>query len=105
MAGELDVDAVCVANHQMAIGVLRALAEAGRMVADDVSVVGFDDGAEAECLVPPLSMVRLDFCAVGRAAVGLLLCLVNSDERDGHVVAPTELVVRTSSIRDHDARD
>ena len=47
LAREADVTAVFVANDQMALGLLRALREAGRRVPEDVSVVGFDDLPEA----------------------------------------------------------
>lgn len=36
----------------MALGVLRALHEAGRRVPDDVSVVGYDDIPEAAHFLP-----------------------------------------------------
>jgi DNA-binding LacI/PurR family transcriptional regulator len=54
LASEPDLTAVFVANDEMAIGVIRALAEAGRAVPDDVSVVGFDDIPAAPYLSPPL---------------------------------------------------
>ena len=46
------VTAVFVANDHMALGLLRAMHEAGRRVPEDVSVVGFDDIPEAEYLRP-----------------------------------------------------
>ena len=57
-----DVTAVFCANDQMALGLLRALCEAGRVRCPrDVSVVGFDDIPEAAYLIPPLTTVRQDF--------------------------------------------
>ncbi len=50
LAREADVTAVFVANDQMALGLIRALHEAGRRVPEDVSVVGFDDLPEARVL-------------------------------------------------------
>ena len=52
--------AIFVANDHMAMGVLRALAEAGRRVPDDVSVFGYDDVPEAEFQMVPLSTVAID---------------------------------------------
>ena len=68
-----DVTAVFAANDHMALGLLRALHEAGRSVPGDVSVVGFDDVAEAACFWPPLTTVQQDFEEVGRQCVALLL--------------------------------
>ncbi|MDP9794150.1 DNA-binding LacI/PurR family transcriptional regulator [Catenuloplanes nepalensis] len=67
------VTALFVANDQMALGVLRALWERGVRVPDDISVVGFDDIAEAGYTIPPLSTVRLLFPAQGRHLVDRLL--------------------------------
>ncbi len=61
------------ANDQMALGVLRAFHEAGVSVPGDVSVVGFDDTAEAGDFWPPLTTVRQDFEGVGELCVSLLL--------------------------------
>jgi DNA-binding LacI/PurR family transcriptional regulator len=89
--------AVFVANDQMALGVLRALAEAGRRVPEDVSVVGFDDLPEAAYFTPPLTTVRQDFVELGRRAVGLILRVLGG-EQDASVplVEPT-LLVRSST--------
>lgn len=91
-----DLTALFVANDDMAFGVLRALAEAGRRVPADVAVVGMDDVALAAYAVPPLTTVRQPFTAVGQAAVRALLL------GDGApVVYAPELVVRRScGVRD-----
>lgn len=99
IAAREDVTAVFCANDQMALGLMRALSEAGRSVPDGpcgVSVVGFDDIPEAAYLIPPLTTVRQDFQAVGHRAIEILRAAL------GHVPAPEglispELVVRASS--------
>lgn len=99
-----DVDAVFVANDQMAIGVLRALQESGLSVPDDVSVVGFDDSPEAGYLIPPLTTVHQDFPEVGRRAIAVLhAAIVGGTEDVDRLVEPT-LVVRASTTP-RDARD
>ena len=50
LSGEPAVTAVFVANDQMALGLLRAMHEAGREVPGELSVVGFDDIPEAAVL-------------------------------------------------------
>ena len=65
--------AVFAADDQIALGVLRALCEAGRPAPGDVSVVGFDDRPESAFLSPPLTTIRLDLAAAARKTVGLLL--------------------------------
>ena len=93
-----EVTAVFAANDQMALGVLRAFAEHGRRVPDDVSVVGFDDLPESEYFTPPLTTVRQDFAEVGRRGVAQLLAQIETGDRAEHRVriAPA-LVVRQST--------
>jgi DNA-binding LacI/PurR family transcriptional regulator len=92
------VTAVFCANDQMAIGVLRALTEAGRAVPREVSVVGFDDIPEAPYLLPPLTTVRQDFAELGQHSMQLLVTQISTGVRtDGHVRFPPRLVVRDSA--------
>lgn len=76
LAADPTVTAVFAANDQMALGVLRALHEAGRRVPEDVSVVGFDDLPEAAYFTPPLTTLRQDFELEGRLGVRMLLAQV-----------------------------
>jgi DNA-binding LacI/PurR family transcriptional regulator len=100
LAGRDDVDAVFVANDQMALGLLRALHEAGIRVPQDVLVAGFDDVPEAAYYTPPLTTVRQDFAAVGRRSIELLLDQVGGRRRRGpQAVVPPELIIRQSSQR------
>ncbi|MEI5676394.1 MULTISPECIES: LacI family DNA-binding transcriptional regulator [unclassified Nocardioides] len=91
-----DVTAVLCANDQMALGLLRALSEAGLSVPGDVSVVGFDDIPEAAYLIPPLTTVRQDFTAVGRRAIEIIQAALAGTPGPERLIGP-ELVVRASS--------
>lgn len=88
--------AVFVANDQMALGLLRAVADAGRTVPGDVAVVGFDDVPDAADFRPPLSTVRQDFDALGTRAVEALVAAIDGAP-PGIDLTPTRLVVRDSS--------
>jgi DNA-binding LacI/PurR family transcriptional regulator len=92
------VTAIFAANDQMALGVMRALHELGRDIPGDVSIVGFDDMAEAGSFWPPLTTIHQDFPAVGRLSIRKLLAKVSgaSTENDKTSV-PTELIVRGST--------
>ena len=72
--------AIFAANDQMALGVLRAMNEAGRDP-DDVSVVGFDDIPEAPYFTPPLTTVRQDFIEVGSRSLRLLVRMIDAGHR------------------------
>lgn len=70
------ITAVFVANDRMALGVIRALAERGIQVPDDISVAGIDDIPEAAYFGPPLTTVRVDFSQAGRVAAASLIGLI-----------------------------
>jgi DNA-binding LacI/PurR family transcriptional regulator len=92
------VTAIFVANDQMALGVLRAMHEAGRSIPGDLSVVGFDDIPESPYFTPPLTTIRQDFNEMGSRGVHLLLRMMEAGEPvpSGPAVVP-ELVVRAST--------
>ncbi|QOR71620.1 LacI family DNA-binding transcriptional regulator [Ruania alkalisoli] len=103
LAADPDVTAVFVGNDQMAIGLLRALTEAGRRVPEDVSVVGFDDIPDAEYLPVPLTTVKQDFQELADRAVEMFTSLVDegatnhADHHDDRLIVTPELVVRRST--------
>ena len=92
------VTAVFVANDQMALGVLRAMHEAGRRVPRDLSVVGFDDVPESAFFMPPLTTVRQDFLEMGERSFRLLLEAIEAGGpvQRRELIQP-ELVVRQST--------
>lgn len=91
-----DATAVFVANDQMALGALRAFADAGRRVPEDVAVVGFDDIVDAAEYRPPLTTVRQDFDALGARAVAALVAAIEGGPHTGETV-PATLIVRASA--------
>ena len=100
LAADPSVTAIFCANDRIALGVLRALHEAGRRVPEDISVVGFDDMPDSPFYLPPLTTVRQDFGELGRRSLALMLEHL-SGSADGkppsHVQIAPELVVRGSS--------
>lgn len=100
IAADPDVTAVFCGNDHMALGLLRALAEQGRRVPDDVSVVGFDDIPESAYFLPPLTTVRQDFGELGRRALGVLVEMINGGQPPGSCLRiPPHLVARASAGR------
>lgn len=97
LTADREVTAVFCANDQIATGLLLAFHEAGRLVPDDISVVGFDDQPETAYLVPPLTTVRQDFELVGERAVdAITAAIVHSDPAPASLISP-ELVIRRST--------
>ena len=89
--------AIVVASDPMAIGVMRALHEAGIMVPAEISVFSFDDIDSAAYLNPSLSTVKVHTEEMGRTAVKLMYDRLHSNRvLPLKVILPTELVVRDS---------
>jgi LacI family transcriptional regulator len=96
--------AVVASNDQVAIGAIRALHELGLRVPDDVSVVGFDDTPVASYTVPSLTTVAVPAGDLGRAAVALLVTILEG-KRAGSIVLPCALRIRESTAGTHGGRD
>jgi DNA-binding LacI/PurR family transcriptional regulator len=70
----------------------------GRKSPYDIAIVGFDDIAAAAAAIPPLSTIRVDKEALGRAGVELLLH--KPDENASQITVPVQMIVRESSCDD-----
>lgn len=92
----IDFDAIFAGDDDAAIGAIRALKTGGRLVPNDVAVVGFDDVPFARYISPPLTTVRAPIEEVGREAVRQLKSLMDGQQADGLVLMRTELVIRES---------
>src|SRR5450631_109640 len=89
--------AVFAANDQMALGLLRALHEAGLRVPEDVSVVGFDDVPESGYFTPPLTTVRQDFPELGQRVMALVLRVLAGEINASEPLVEPMLVIRSST--------
>jgi len=92
-------DAVFCVNDPLAFGVLDACRfDLGLQVPRDVSVVGFDDVAEAAHQGYDLTTVRQDIGALAAAGVDMLLRRLDApDSRAQHLLLPGTLVRRGSA--------
>lgn len=99
LAADADVTAVLAGNDEVAVAVLRALAEKGRRVPDDVSVIGFDDQPLAALVTPALTTVAQDFVELGRRAFHLLSGQLGDSDAPQTASVPARLVVRESTAR------
>ncbi|WP_240721561.1 substrate-binding domain-containing protein [Pseudarthrobacter sp. NamE5] len=97
LGAERQVTALFVGNDQMALGVLRAFAEANVRVPQDVSIVGFDDQPESGYFTPPLTTVRQDFEELGRRCVDVMLRGIAANAVEGSIFVPPHLVLRSST--------
>ncbi len=92
-------DAVFCAGDTIAAGAIRAIHEAGLRVPEDIAVVGFDDLDIAMIFQPHLTTVRHNVQHVGFTAAQLLIDILDGRvQHPHHIVLPTELIVRGSTV-------
>ena len=96
LAEGIEFDAVFAGDDDAAFGVYRALKTAGRLIPQDVAVVGFDDVQFSRYLSPALTTVRAPIEEVGREAVRQLTRLINGEQAQALTLMRTELVIRES---------
>ncbi len=90
--------ALVVINDLLAIGVMRAAADLGLRIPDDVSVASFDDLPIARYLNPRLTSVYRDTRAEGQQAAKLLFERMEYPGTPSRTVEmPTKLIVREST--------
>ncbi|GAA3566676.1 LacI family DNA-binding transcriptional regulator [Microlunatus spumicola] len=90
--------AVFASDSVIALGVLRAIADAGFAVPGDVAVVAGDEPAWSRVTTPPLSTVTQPVAALGRAALELVTRrLADPTSPCTDVVLPTTFQARAST--------
>jgi DNA-binding LacI/PurR family transcriptional regulator len=85
-------------NDELALGVYRAVREAGRRVGRDVAVIGCDD-IGGEFFDPPLTSMAVPFKEISRIAWNLLRERIESPDLPGRLVAITPQLVERESSR------
>ena len=93
-------DGVFALTDSSAFGALRALADRGIRVPDEVQVVGFDNVRAGEYSVPRLTTVEPDNDAMADEIVRIMLARLGAEESGGEPIRhlmPTRLVVREST--------
>jgi LacI family transcriptional regulator len=90
--------AIFAYNDFMAVGVIKALKEAGVKVPDDMALVGYDDIIYAQFLEIPLTTVRQPTQKLGEVAAEVLLeRIARRDTEVKRIVLEPELIIRASS--------
>ncbi|MHA6511090.1 LacI family DNA-binding transcriptional regulator [Tessaracoccus sp. Z1128] len=91
-------DAVFCFNDVLAVGALRACAEAGARVPEDVAVAGFDDIVEGRYTTPSLTTVTPDMDILVREVLRILIRRIEGYTGPGERIhIPWRLTVREST--------
>jgi LacI family transcriptional regulator len=90
--------AIFALNDLMALGALRAAAEAGCSIPKDLAVVGYDDLEIAHFTNPPLTTIAQPKKEIGAQAVHLLVDRMSQRNRPpSRLVLAPELIIRRST--------
>jgi LacI family transcriptional regulator len=90
--------AIFALNDLMALGALRAAAEAGCSIPADLAVVGYDDLELAHFTNPPLTTIAQPKKEIGAQAVSLLVDRMSQKSlAPRRLVLAPELIVRRST--------
>lgn len=100
-----DLEAVFVANDQMALSLAHVAARQGRTIPGDLAVVGFDNLPESAYFHPPLTTVHQDLHRLGCRAVETVVGLIEAESTLDRLPATSqailiepELIVRQSTL-------
>jgi LacI family transcriptional regulator len=78
---------------------MEAARDRGLSIPGDLSIIGFDDIAQASLVYPQLTTIRQPLEEMGRVATRMLLELIADPQADVRsVTLPTSLVVRGSCL-------
>jgi CheY-like chemotaxis protein/nitrogen-specific signal transduction histidine kinase len=89
--------ALIASNDLSCLGAIQCLQEAGRIIPDDVAVIGFDDILDARSLSPSLTTIRHPTFSLGYQSVITLMEHIRGDENAPlRVVVPPRLIIRQS---------
>jgi DNA-binding LacI/PurR family transcriptional regulator len=79
LAKDETVTAVFCGNDEIAMGVIRGLADEGLRTPEDVSVVGFDNHPLSGLWTPPLTTAHQDFFGLSQRGFELLMARVSEE--------------------------
>ena len=72
--------AIFAFNDEMATGAIKAFAEKGLKVPDDISILGFDGNDFGAFLSPSITTIKRPIGEIAKIAIDLLLKLINNDD-------------------------
>lgn len=95
-----DMDAVFVANDQMALSVLREANRRGIRVPEQLAVVGFDNIPEASYFYPSLTTIYQNLQLLGEQAVQTVVEMIQVRHDNQSVIAQSRFIEPTLIVRE-----
>ena len=92
-----NMDAVFVANDQMALSVLREAHSRGIRIPEQLAVVGFDNIAESAYFFPSLTTISQDLQSLGEQAVQSTVEMIQA-KRENRLITPRAKFIKPALI-------
>lgn len=100
LASYPDMDAVFVANDQMALGVLQEAIRRGINVPKQLAVIGFDNIPESAYFYPSLTTIYQDLQLLGEQAVQRIVEMIQTRQDNKFIVAQSRFIQPTLVVRE-----
>jgi DNA-binding LacI/PurR family transcriptional regulator len=94
-----DMDAVFVANDQMALSVLREVCRRGIKIPEQLAVIGFDNIPESNYFCPPLTTISQDLQLLGEKAVQGVVEIIQAQQGNRPFIAQSSLITPNLVVR------
>jgi LacI family transcriptional regulator len=99
-----DMDAVFVANDQMALSVLREACRRGINIPEHLAVIGFDNIPESAYFYPSLTTISQDLQLLGEQAVQNTVEMIQARQGNQSVIAQSRFIQPTLVVRESSKR-
>ena len=99
-----DMDAIFVANDQMALGVLQEAIRRGINVPEQLAVIGFDNLPESAYFYPSLTTIYQDLQLLGEQAVQRIVEMIHARQENQFIVAQSRFIQPTLVVRESSKR-
>lgn len=91
------VEAIFAFNDLVAVGAMQACQEAGKIVPEDIAIIGADDIPLATIIRPQLTTLHVNLGHIGRLAMRALLDIIEGEESPSAILIEPELYLRDSA--------
>jgi len=95
-----EMDAIFVANDQMALSVLRQSSRLNIKIPEQLAVVGFDNIPESAYFCPSLTTVSQDQQLIGETAVNVIVEMIQATQENLPIVAQSRFISPTLIVRE-----
>ena len=99
-----NLDAVFVANDQMALGVLREAHRKGIRIPEQLAIIGFDNLPESAYFYPSLTTISQDLQMLGEQSVQYVVEMIQARQGNQSVIAQSRFIQPTLIVRESTKR-